>query len=157
MILPPSVVDRMSIYDAEGKLEKSVEIRQRLWKEAIHAIKMPKNAIFGMGFNQAAPYLGRDAHNIYVRFALEFGLFGLGVFLWILILSFRVGWKLYKTAKDEFIKGLSLGFLCCLISVSIVNFTGTRLMYEPISAYFWILMGLISRAKVMIEEKNVKI
>jgi O-antigen ligase len=157
IILPASVTDRMSIYNEEGDLERSVEIRENVWREAIHAIKMPKYAIFGMGLNQSAAYLSRDAHNIYLRFALEFGLLGLAVFLWILFLAFRMGWKLYRSTNDPFIKGLALGFLSCLVSVSIVNFTGTRLMYGPISAYFWILMGLTARIKIMVEQEELKI
>lgn len=154
IILPPSVVDRTSIYAEGGKLEHSAQIREELWREGVHALKMPKYAIFGMGLNQAQVYLERSAHNTYLKFAMESGLFGLGIFLWILFISFKEGWKLYKSAKDDFCKGLALGFLACLVSLSLVNFTGTRLMIGSISAYFWILMGLMSRTKIMIDEKN---
>ncbi len=152
--LPSSVIDRSSIFTDSKVLDHTAQVRKQVLIEGIHAMANLRYTFFGMGLNQANDYIGIDTHNVYLRFLLEFGIFGFFVFMWVLYKSFKTAWILYRYSRDDIVRGCAVGFLACLISVVIVNSTGTRLIIESISNYFWILIGLIARLSIL-SKKNI--
>jgi hypothetical protein len=89
----------------------------------------------------------RDAHNIFIKMAVEIGMFGLGVLAWLIWAVFRCGRRLWRANSPEFRIGavmLAAGAHLLVSSLSTNAFLETK----DISAYFWILYGLSARAYV---------
>jgi len=151
-VLPEQVVDRIKYTKQSGKLDASAANRLTYWQESIKYFK--ESPLIGTGFNTFI-YMGlkRDAHNLFLRTLAEQGIIGLGFLLWIMILAFRRGWRLYKTAQNNFLKGLGLGFSACVIAVMVGNFFGDRWTYLQLGAYFWVYLGMVERANTIVVEK----
>lgn len=62
------------------------------------------------------PYM---PHNTLVDLAVRTGLVGLGLFLYCLYTIFRMGWLLYKNAKDVFIQNWNFCLIACCMSLLI--------------------------------------
>lgn len=156
-ILPKKVVERINETKTEdGTLDPSSQHRLDMWKQCFNLLK--NNPIMGLGFN-AIPYLGLtlgDTHNIYVKVLTEQGIIGIAIFLILLFTALKTGWRLYKSAKNMFLKGLGFGFTVCVITTMIVNFFGDRFTYLQLGAYFWVFLGLTARGNIIIQEKLEK-
>jgi|GEM_PF-317841 len=137
----------------EVVLEGSSRGRLNIWRGALKIIA--DFPFWGTGygtFSTVIPYYapelrGRkmDAHNSYLIIAAEMGIPALLLFLWILFLIIWKTRRLYRTAKDPFLKAMALGFLAGLFGVLMANMFGSRLHHEEISGYFWILSALMIR------------
>jgi O-antigen ligase len=75
----------------------------------------------------------------------EQGIIGFGLFLLVLFLAFRSGWRLWKTGKEGFEKGLGLGLMGCILALATTNFFGDRWSYFEMGSYFWAFWGLVDR------------
>ena len=53
---------------------------------------------------------------------------------------------LLKNSKDKFFQAYALGFLGGIFALLMANMFGSRLNSENVSAYFWIMMGLVMSA-----------
>ncbi|MFH1413969.1 MAG: O-antigen ligase family protein [Candidatus Omnitrophota bacterium] len=155
-LLPPSVVERISqTKTEEGELETSAQRRIDLWKESVELFQ--DNTIAGVGFN-TVPYLGlaggfADTHNIYLKILVEQGMIGFIIFISLLLLAIRSGWRLYISSSDSFLKGLGLGFIACVVSMMFTNFFGDRWTYLQIGTFFWVLLALVVRGNIINREE----
>ena len=156
VILPRSVVERINMSRTEeGDLENSSQLRVIMWQESIGAFQ--ESPITGKGFN-VTPHLGLalgDTHNMYVKVLVEQGIIGMIIFLSILWRSFKNAWFLYKNSKDSILKGLGLGFATCVIVTMVTNIFGDRWTYIQLGAYFWVFLGLVTRAGMLNETEAV--
>src|SRR5207244_4505092 len=129
VFLPNSVQERITMtYTEEGELESSAQTRVQLWEDAMQLFH--QNPILGTGFNTYS-YLGRtekyrDTHNYYLKVLVETGIVGLSVFLWLLWRMFRLGFRLFQTAEDPFLRSLGLGFAVMMVCAVAVNLFGDR-------------------------------
>jgi hypothetical protein len=57
-----------------------------------------------------------------------------------------------RTAKDAVFRAMGLGFAAMIACVFVVNLFGDRWMYQQLTAYMWIILGLITRAQQIEEE-----
>ena len=148
VILPKQVVERIKYTEQGGKLDASAANRLEYWQESINYFK--ESPLVGTGFNTFV-YMGlkRDTHNLFLRTLAEQGIIGLVFLLWIMILALKRGWRLYKNANDNFLKGLGLGFCACVIAVMVGNFFGDRWTYLQLGAYFWVYLGMVERANII--------
>jgi len=153
-LLPKSVVERIQMTTNEyNELDASNEKRVDVWKSSLDLFNT--SPFVGIGFN-TFPYLGLilgDTHNLYIKILLEEGIYGFLIFILIILLSLFSGWKLYKKADDNILKGLGLGFVLCTISLLISNFFGDRWTYIPLGAYYWAFMGLVIRANIITQQE----
>lgn len=146
--VPISVTERIDMTkNEEGQLEESSAKRVELWGIAWQMFQ--ESPILGKGFNTFRTYTEWDTHNFYMKTLAELGILGLIAFLWLCLFAFISGWKLYKESKDNFFKGLGLGFSACVISVMVTNAFGDRWSYLPLGAYFWVFFGLVTRARII--------
>ena len=76
-------------------------------------------------------------HNAYVFFLLKMGLLGIGVYLGVLFLLFRIGYETFKIT-DGFEKGFSAFFIAYLLSASLMSFATGNF----ISPRCWLLLGI---------------
>jgi putative inorganic carbon (HCO3(-)) transporter len=156
-LLPSSVVDRITMTTTkteEGEIEHSAAVRLGLWNHAWNLFM--KNPVIGVGyggFEFAAPEgaLSRwkDTHNYYLKMLSEQGVVGFGLFLTVLVVAFRSGWRLWKAGKEGFEKGLGLGFMGCVLACASTNLFGDRWSYVEMGSYFWVFWGLVDRGILM--------
>lgn len=145
----------------EDGLDASSAIRLAIWKGAVEIIK--DNPWWGVGygvFPYVIPYYTsgvgeRDAHNTYLIIAAEMGIPVLVVFLLIIVSLFKNTFWLFKRVEDKFIKAVALGMLGGIAGMLVANMFGSRFESEEVSAYFWILAGLIIRAVIMKKRKEI--
>lgn len=153
-ILPATVVERINQTKTEdGTLESSAETRVELWQQSMETFE--KEPLFGVGFS-IFPYMGflkDDPHNIYVKTLLEQGIIGMMILLILFWLAFKNGWRLYKMADDNFLKGLGLGFTACVAATMISNIFGERWSYVQLGAYYWVFLGLVARGNIIVQEE----
>jgi len=71
------------------------------------------------------------------------------IFLIVIFCFLRMGYVLYKKGEDDLSKGMGLGLMACIIVMMINNFFGDRWTYFELSAYLWILAGLVGRLIIM--------
>ena len=153
-----------AIYDNtpfEETIDKSAATRIEVWKGAAQMIK--DNPWWGVGYG-VFPYaipmyvsgVGEiDAHNTYIIIAAEMGIPVLIVFLLIIFVLFRNVFWLFTRVEDRFVKAIALGMLGGIAGMLMANMFGSRLNSEEVSAYFWILAGLIIRAQIMKKNKLI--
>jgi putative inorganic carbon (HCO3(-)) transporter len=145
----------------EDTLDRSSATRIEIWKGALQMIK--DNPWWGVGYGvfpyaipMYVPSVGEiDAHNTYIIIAAEMGIFVLFVFLLIIFVLFKNTLWLYRRIEDKFIKAVALGMLGGIAGMLVANMFGSRLESEEVSAYFWILAGLIIRAVIMKKRKEI--
>lgn len=144
-LMPVSVVERVEMTTtSSGALEESAAERIDLWR---HAWGMfISSPLYGKGFNTFTFRGFTDTHNYYLKMLAEQGLIGLATFLFLLFAALRMSWRLYREATDDYYRGIGLGFCLCVVSVLLTNFFGNRWSYLSMGSYFWVFMGLMTRA-----------
>lgn len=156
VILPPSVVDRISMTQTEdGEIEHSAGGRLDLWMLAFDLYL--QSPIIGSGFGAYTISFGQtemngetlpknqDVHNFFMRTLCEQGIIGFGILLAVLFKAFLSGRYLYKKSKDEYTKGFGLAFMASVIAVTVTNIFGDRWSYFVVGSYFWIFWGITDR------------
>ncbi len=157
-ILPITVVERINQTTVEGVgFDTSTEHRLMLWEESFDMFK--ENPIFGVGFFVVpVRTLGggfTDTHNIYMKILAEQGLIGIFILASILCKALKNGWILYIKAQNNFLKGLGLGFIACVIATIVTNFFGDRWTYLQVGAFFWVLLGLVVRGNLIVQQEKM--
>lgn len=152
VFLPNSVQERITMtYTEEGELESSAQTRVQLWEDAMQLFR--QNPILGTGFNTYS-YLGRtekyrDTHNYYLKVLVETGIVGLLVFLWLLWRMFHLGFRLFQTAEDPFLRSLGLGFAVMMVCAVAVNLFGDRWTFLQVNCFLWALLGCVVRGQLI--------
>lgn len=159
-LLPVAVKERIEMTKTSEGYDATTQQRFAMWKMAEGVIL--SSPVFGAGFD-ATKYLGvtdgskstwTSFHNGYLQQAVEMGLVGLGIYLWLFWLAIKAGWRLYKIAEDPVEKGLGLGLVGCVLACMAGNFAGTYWNYLIVMGFFWTLVALVVRATIMIEESK---
>jgi len=152
-LVPNAVRDRvLTTYDPnDGSLDHAAAVRVELWNDAIDLIQ--SNPVLGTGYHTYAfmkrLYNYEDTHNIYLKVLVETGLIGLAFLLWLLAKTFRIGYRLFRSAQDPFFSTLGLGLAAWVVCTAVANLFGDRWTYFQISGYFWVLAGFLARAMVI--------
>lgn len=150
-ILPESVRARLSMTevasDRETQLDESSRGRINYWESALNiAMDHP----FGVGFNRIKEYMSSysskrihvDSHNTYLQIAVEMGLLGLLLFLWMLACFGWRAWKIYRTRTDPISTTWAGGAVGCLVAFLIVNMFYSNFFRDTVVGSFWVAMGL---------------
>jgi len=121
--------------------------------------------IFGVGPGQYGGGAAAALHNtsVYGKLGLPFGIYGsegyidnnwfslwgetgtLGfiLYIWIFIALFIYSLKVFRHSKDPFTKSLALGFLGCLLAVTLQAFLATYLEVRTLALYLWMVGGFV--------------
>lgn len=112
---------------------------ERFWVQAV------KRPIFGHGIN-ATGYVGNyhvEAHNDYLRFFLESGIFGIvlyfGTFVYT-FLSARVNYA--RLENDAYLRRLSRFFLCYIPAFLLMSVSENLARYTTVNFYSMALLGV---------------
>ena len=94
--------------------------------------------------------------NQYTRVMIETGLVGFSIFMWLIILLFRLAFKTFVTAQDDFAKGIALGFICGMIGMMTQSFGAAVFILIRVMEPFWFLAAIVvTLPEVMAEENNI--
>ncbi len=158
-LVPTSVQERVLMtYDTnEQALDTSAQDRVTIWNDAMNLFQ--QNPAVGIGFD-TYKYLHRvtiytDTHNYFLKVMVETGVVGLLFFLWLLMKMSWMGFRLFRTAEDPFLKSLGLAFCVVMACVFVVNFFGDRWLYLSVNGYLWVMMACVVRAQIIVDERAV--
>jgi len=144
--------------------------RQGLWVDSVGMIA--DRPLFGHGPNMymrvfqeyrrkssnAAEFNPTYAHNCFIQVAAETGLLGLLAFLWILAVLFK---NVIEEIPDEARMGglriLLLGLLCGAFSFLIHSFFDTNFYNLQLSAYFWVMAGLMVAIYKLLKTQDIHV
>jgi len=162
VLLPTAVKQRIEMTKSEDGLDDTSLQRFGMWEigkeivisspilgagiEAAHAINISPEGFDGR--------IWHSFHNGYVQQAVETGLVGLGIYIWIFVLMIKIGWRLYKVADDGFQKGLGLGLIACVLSCMAGNVAGGYWNYFSVVGYMYVMAGLVMRSLIDIEQNK---
>ena len=158
--LPVSVIERVQMTTevteeekSEGQsLDTSSEARFKYTEKAIDSFL--GSPILGTGFRTFTILVGRDTHNNYAKILAESGIIGFGVYILLYWMSIKAGWRLYRRAEDDFMRGLGLGFLGCVIANMVLNTTHDCWSYINLMGLYWVILGLVARYNIMVEGES---
>jgi O-antigen ligase len=148
-IVPTAVTERVSMTEQnDGGLDHSAETRLTLWQDAMEVFDA--NILTGTGFNTYA-YMHRvgnyeDTHNFFLKVLVEGGVVGLVLFLWLIVQTFRTGFRLFRRSKDPFFAALGLGLAGWVVAAVVANCFGDRWSFLQVCGYLWVIAGLVAQA-----------
>ncbi|PCI28809.1 MAG: hypothetical protein COB67_05520 [SAR324 cluster bacterium] len=153
---------RFSQSSVEGpygeQVDPSIHARLIAWSKAFYLIR--EKPWIGQGFfsfryikiekfeDEAAKAHGSSGmavHNGFLNILVNAGITGLLAFVFLLVAIFRFSLKIFCESKDPYWKGVAVGFLGAIISLVLVNMSGTRLYDRQMIAYLWILAAALYR------------
>ena len=157
VFLPTSVQERITMtYNDSGALESSAADRVSLWEDAIELFH--EDPVLGTGFDtyeymhRVGPYT--DTHNYYLKVLVETGIIGLSLFLWFLGRGIALGYGLFRSADDQFLKGLGLGLASLIVGAVVINFFGDRWVRPQVTGFLWTLLGCAVRGQLIVEQEE---
>ena len=149
-ILPTSVTERITMTKNEdGEIEESAALRMVMWDRAEQMFL--DNPIFGIGYTGFAYAMQGErltnTHNYFVQTAAEQGVLGLIALALLFSRAMWLGWYAFRRGISAFHRGLGFGFMSCVAAMIVTNIFGDRYSALAMGAYFFILMGILERAR----------
>ena len=145
-ILPNRVTERITatfipgrVYSLLGTriaLDDSAATRVESWKWVLEKWK-------------SRPFLGYGVTGVglvdtqYPRVLGETGIVGFWIFIWLIITIFRCGLRTFIDIKDDWARGLTLGFLAGFIGLLIHSFSANTFIIVRIMEPFWFLAAAV--------------
>ena len=158
--LPLSVIQRIEMTQTESGYDQSIEERLSMWEKGKQIFL--QHPVIGVGYG-TTPYLGitddivkhrrRSLHNQYLQTAMELGVIGLSISMWLYILGIRAGWRLYKVVDEGFFKGLGIGLTAYVLAILVSNISGTFWRYLNVMGFYWVFLAFVVRTRIDIEQK----
>lgn len=146
-LLPEPVIDRIGVtftpakaYKLAGttiKLDESGVDRLNKWTFVFRAFS--KSPIWGWGITS----LGLFVEGEFVRLLGEVGMLGLLAFFWIIFRIFKVSLQNFQIVKDNFSKGIIVGFLAGLVGLLFHALTTNTFIIVRIMEPFWFLAAVV--------------
>lgn len=143
-----------SIMESPGgaALDPSALVRLVIWRRALEIFT--ENPIFGVGWWGGRYLMKTEAHSQYWAYLVETGIFGFGIFLWLMVRIFKISLWVKNNASDNFTEGLGLGYAAGLSGI-----LATCLFSESLEAFrilgpLWFMTGLIVSARnILVNQK----
>ncbi|MBC8184492.1 O-antigen ligase family protein [candidate division KSB1 bacterium] len=159
-LLPNAVRERLEMTKSEEGYDRTSEQRFGMWDIGFDIIK--SNPLLGAGFEftqqfnvQLEKYGERtwhSFHNSYVQQAVETGLVGLGLYLFLFFLAIMAGWKLYLISNNGLERGVGFGLIGTVLACMAGNFAGSYWNYLNLMGFYWVLIALVARMTINIEQ-----
>jgi O-antigen ligase/tetratricopeptide (TPR) repeat protein len=84
-----------------------------------------------------------NAHNEVLEIASQTGIVGLGIYIWLFLLFFKIGIDAYKKINNDYDKIVVLGLLTSIFGMLIDNLFNVSLHFPMPALLFWISMGSV--------------
>lgn len=141
--------------------EASREHRLDIWKFSLARIR--EHPIVGIGYGKESfkmvfgqehedvqpgrwPVRDGGTHNTFLGIALETGIGGLGLFVWLLYRMAVHSLQRFRDARDELLKAFSLGVMLCVIGLTVRLFFD-HMFVSTIAVLFMVLVALTTAAE----------
>ncbi len=144
--LPKSVHERAKdtftedrSYQLLGKkvhVSESFAARIDAWDVAFH--KLSQRPFLGHGIPG-----GGTIDNQYTRVMIETGFIGFAIFMWLIILLFRLAFSSYVTVNDDFAKAIALGFICGFVGLMTQSFGAAVFILIRVMEPFWFIAAIV--------------
>lgn len=160
VFLPPSRVTQRVV--GTFKSERPVGDRIYFWQGSLRIIRdYPITGLgwegFGIVYREYKPAEGRQlvchAHNNFIDMAVDSGLLGLGIFIWLLITIYKVGFHIFKELEDGYFKGIAWGFLGSFTAFLIAGLTQYNFGDSEVVMLFYFLLGMVMVIPRIVEAK----
>jgi O-antigen ligase len=130
--------------------------RIKIWKTGLFMVK--DNPVLGVGLGNSIyrydeyvkihPELNTDysqfpLHNSYLKVWAETGIFGILLFIAILIYIITKVLKIYSSSRSQLTRGLSGGFFASLTGYMVMNVFDNNLFDPQTAVFFWLVFALI--------------
>jgi len=86
---------------------------------------------------------GCNAHNNFLDVAVDSGLLGLGIFIWLLLTIYKVGFQIFKRLDDGYFKGIAWGFLGSLTAFLVAGMSQYNFGDSEVVMLFYFLIGMV--------------
>jgi O-antigen ligase len=146
LLSPQAVKDRFTSTFEDGKvytvfnkqitLEPSAAARIEIWKDIIK--KWSKRPFLGYGITGVGL-----VDSQYALVLGETGLIGLLGFIWLMTAIFRAGKKTLNLVRDDWARGLTIGFLAGFIGLLVQAISANVFIIVRVMGPFWFLTALI--------------
>jgi O-antigen ligase len=117
-------------------LDESASARVESWKSVLD--KWRKRPILGYGVSGVG-----IIDTQYPLVLGETGIVGFWIFIWLMILIFRASLRFYRTAQDDWERGLALGFLAGFIGLQMHGFSAATFIIVRIMEPFWFVAAIV--------------
>lgn len=140
-------------YEVLGKrigISESAAARLDMWKLAMGLLY--RKPVVGYGVPVVAVI-----DNQYSRVLIETGIVGFAVFLWFLIMIFRVILRsFWDTAGNNFAQGVSLGLLAGFCGLLVNGLSSATFILIRVMEPFWFLVAITVALPELIKQENIK-
>ncbi|MEM6839911.1 MAG: IctB family putative bicarbonate transporter [Cyanobacteria bacterium P01_C01_bin.120] len=138
-----------------GRSDSSNNFRINVWMAVIDMIKA--RPILGIGpgndaFNQVYPlfqrprYTALSAYSIFLEIAVEAGLIGLGMFCWLLTVTFGQGWRILQQLRE--LQSVQAYWLIAVIATMVgmlVHGLVDTVWFRPqVSTLWWLMLAIVA-------------
>lgn len=108
------------------------------------------------GQTTSSPLIGGGAtESGYFNIALEMGIPGLILYLWLFIIIIRYGLRTFRTLSDPFLKHLAIGITTFVILIFFCQMFGPLMQTFPAGdLYFWFFVALLLKLKQVEKEED---
>lgn len=159
VLLPFFKVERIaSILDVQ---HGTTFLRLKLWQATINMIR--DHPIFGVGLDnflyQYPKYMLPEAwqepnlshpHNIIMDYWTRLGIFGVVAILWLEVVFFKRGLRLYRHLDDRALQALTLGLMASMVDFLAHGLIDNSYFLVDLAFVFTLTMGLVRRMEGMI-------
>jgi len=134
------------------KSRRPVGDRTEFWEGSLRILKdYPITGLGWEGFRLAypgyKPAKSRSsvchAHNNFVDVAVDSGFLGLGIFIWLLVTIYKVGFHIFKELEDGYFKGIAWGFLGSFTAFLIAGLTQYNFGDSEVVMLFYFLLAMV--------------
>jgi len=134
------------------KSDRPVGDRIYFWQGSLRIIRdYPITGLGWEGFRKVYPKYkpakGRQlvchAHNNFIDMAVDSGLLGLGIFIWLLVTIYKVGFHIFKELEDGYFKGIAWGFLGSFTAFLIAGLSQYNFGDSEVVMLFYFLLAMV--------------
>ena len=145
------------------KSNRPLADRTEFWEGSLRILKdYPITGLGWEGFRLAYPrykppegrYLVCHAHNNFIDVAVDSGFLGLGIFLWLLVTIYKVGFHIFKELKEGYFKGIAWGFLGSFTAFLIAGLSQYNFGDSEVVMLFYFLLGMVMVIPRIVEAKH---
>ncbi len=93
-------------------------------------------------------------HNIFLNFWTELGLFGLLLFIWLIVKYFIMNFRLYLKLKESPDRYLAIGLISAMAAIVIHGLVDVPYFKNDLAALFWILFAITGALNIYYQTKS---